>query len=91
MLGLKGVSKSVIELQVADNAYFERAVFYLKPNCNGVPVRALHREAQRWVGEILPQQKQVSVSGGKLLAVIIASGAFGAGICAAMFWLMQAA
>ncbi len=91
MLGLKGVSKSVIELPVADNAYFERAVFYLKPNCNGVPARALHHEAERWIGEILPHKKQMTVSAARLFAVMLCSAVLGAAVSAAVILLIQAA
>ncbi len=89
MLGLKGVSKSVIELHVSDNAYFERAVFYLKPNCNGIPARALHREAEKWIGEIIPQRKRFSVGAVKLPAVMLGSGALGACISALVITLLR--
>lgn len=89
MLGLKGVSKSVIELPVADHAYFERAVFYLKPNCNGVPAKALHREAEKWIGEILPRKKQITVNAAKLFGMMLGSAALGAVVCGAVILLIQ--
>lgn len=88
MLGLKGVSKSVIELHVVDHAYFERAVFYLKPNCNGVPAKALHREAEKWIGEILPRKKQLCASGTKLIGIMLGSAVVGALICGAVMLLV---
>lgn len=89
MLGLKGVSKSVIELPVPDHAYFERAVFYLKPNCNGVPAKALHREAEKWIGEILPRKKQITVSTAKGFGMLLGSASLGAVICGAVIFLIQ--
>lgn len=88
MLGLKGVSKSVIELPVVDHAYFERAVFYLKPNCNSVPAKALHHEAEQWIGEILPRKKQTTVSAVKLFGMMLCSAAAGALIYAVVMLLV---
>lgn len=58
MIGLKGVSKSVVELQTPESAYFERAVFYLKPNLTGIPARAVNSEAEHWIRLIAPQNRQ---------------------------------
>lgn len=88
MLGLKGVSKSVIELHVMDHAYFERAVFYLKPNCNGVPAKALHREAEKWIGEILPRKKELTASGTRLIGMMLGSAVVGALIGSALMLLV---
>ena len=87
MLGLKGVSKSVVELSISDHAYFERAVFYLKPNLQGIPARALHQEAQQWVQTILPAKQYTAKSIVRHLLWMMSCGALGACIAAAVILL----
>ncbi len=41
---IKGVNKKVIEINKPDSAYFERAVLYLKPDVNEVPLHAAQME-----------------------------------------------
>lgn len=41
---IKGVNKKVIEINRPDSAYFERAVLYLKPDVNEVPLHAAQME-----------------------------------------------
>ncbi len=87
MLGLKGVSKSVVELSISDHAYFERAVFYLKPNLQGIPVRMLHQEAEQWVQTILPAKKYSARAVACRLLWMIGCGALGACVAAAVILL----
>lgn len=90
MLGLKGVSKSVVEMQINDSAYFERAVFYIKPNLNGISSRALNSEAAHWLRVIAPQdQKAVWRVLMRYLCIMIGSGCLGACIASAVILLLQ--
>ncbi|MDE5791936.1 MAG: hypothetical protein K2H66_00235, partial [Oscillospiraceae bacterium] len=41
---IKGVNKKVIEINRPDSAYFERAVLYLKPDVNEVPLHVAQME-----------------------------------------------
>lgn len=41
---IKGVNKKVIEINRTDSAYFERAVLYLKPDVNEVPLHIAQLE-----------------------------------------------
>ena len=41
---IKGVNKKVIEINRPDSAYFERAVLYLKPDVNEVPLHIAQME-----------------------------------------------
>ena len=44
---LKGVNKRIVEVNDPDSLYFERAVFYLRPNVTVVPDMVSHLEAER--------------------------------------------
>ena len=43
---LKGVNRKVVEVHNPDSLYFEKAVFYLKPNLTQVPMALLTAEAR---------------------------------------------
>lgn len=90
MNGLKGVSKSVVELQIGDSAYFDRAVFYLKPNLSGIPARAINSEAEHWLRVIAPEKSgSVFRSTMRYLAVAMGGGLLGACVSAAVIFLLR--
>ena len=43
---IKGVNKKVVEINNPRSIYFDRAVFYLKPNMSLMPEKLLSREAE---------------------------------------------
>lgn len=45
---LKGVNHKVIEVNHPDSLYFERAVFYLRPEADDLPTHAALRETERY-------------------------------------------
>lgn len=45
---LKGVSHRIIEVNHPDSLYFERAVFYLRPEADDLPVHAALCETERY-------------------------------------------
>lgn len=45
---LKGVSHRIIEVNHPDSLYFERAVFYLRPEADDLPTHAALRETERY-------------------------------------------
>lgn len=45
---LKGVNHKVIEVQQPDSLYFERAVFYLRPEVDDLPTHAALRESEQY-------------------------------------------
>ena len=45
---LKGVSHRIIEVNHPDSLYFERAVFYLRPEADDLPVHAALCETERF-------------------------------------------
>jgi hypothetical protein len=46
---LKGVSHRIIEVNHPDSLYFERAVFYLRPEADDLPVHAALCETERYL------------------------------------------
>ena len=44
---IKGVNKRIVEINDPESIYFERAVFYLRPNITVVPDMVSHLEAER--------------------------------------------
>ncbi len=47
---LKGVNHRIIEVNRPDSLYFERAVFYLRPEVEDVPTYAALRETEHCLG-----------------------------------------
>ncbi|MBQ4466463.1 MAG: hypothetical protein II916_10995 [Oscillospiraceae bacterium] len=45
---LKGVNHKVIEVNRPDSLYFERAVFYLRPEADDIPTHAALRETEQY-------------------------------------------
>ena len=43
---LKGVNRKVMEINQTESDYFERAVFYLRPDVNEAPLHAAQLEVQ---------------------------------------------
>lgn len=51
---LKGVNRKVVEVHNPDSLYFEKAVFYLKPNLTQVPMALLTAEARHCLHRLPP-------------------------------------
>lgn len=49
---IKGVNKRVIEINNPDSIYFEKAIFYLKPNVRELPSAVTEKEINRFVSEL---------------------------------------
>ena len=70
---VKGVHKKVIEVHQPDSAYFEKAIFYIRPemSCNS----KLRSQAQLYLNKISLEKPGKFRSNGKLPYIIgIASG-----------------
>lgn len=52
---IKGVNKKVLEVNNPQSIYFERAVFYLKPNMTCVSEKLLKHEADELIKGISPK------------------------------------
>ena len=55
---IKGVNKKVVEINNPRSIYFERAVFYLKPNMSLMPEKLISREADEFIRELAPERRK---------------------------------
>ena len=80
---LKGVNHKVIEVCHPDSVYFDRAVFYLRPEVDDLPTHAALYETQRLLGV---QSGHGSRTGKWIwfLAGVASAGA----VCAALYALL---
>lgn len=46
---IKGVNKKIIEINNPQSIYFEKAVFYLKPNVSKLPDSVANNEIERYI------------------------------------------
>ena len=53
---IKGVNKRIVEVNDPDSLYFERAVFYLRPNVSVIPDTISHNEAERLYSQASPHR-----------------------------------
>lgn len=51
---LKGVNKTIIEVNNPDSLYFEKAVFYLRPHVRTLPDEISAKEISRYISMIGP-------------------------------------
>ena len=54
---VKGVNKSIIEINNPDSIYFEKAVLYVRPNVTVFPEAVRRKEAERLLNRLLPDKK----------------------------------
>lgn len=54
---LKGVNRKVIEINQTESDYFERAVFYLRPDVNEAPLHAAQLEVQALLGQSVHRRR----------------------------------
>lgn len=46
---LKGVNKTIVEVKSMDSIYFEKAVFYLRPEVRSLPAEFIRSEAEKYI------------------------------------------
>jgi hypothetical protein len=51
---VKGIHKKIIEVHQPDSAYFEKAIFYLRPGITQLPPELAHAAAQEYLREMEP-------------------------------------
>lgn len=49
---IKGVNKKIIEINNPQSIYFEKAVFYLKPNVSKLPENVANCEIEKYINMI---------------------------------------
>jgi len=77
---IKGVNKKIIEINSTGSIYFEKVVFYLKPNVIELPCAVAEVEARRYIEnfEVLSDRRGKKLSRKLLLVstfVLVAGGA----------------
>ncbi|MGN0621438.1 MAG: hypothetical protein ACI4I9_06185 [Porcipelethomonas sp.] len=76
---IKGVNKKVLEINNPQSIYFEKAVFFLKPNMKNVPEKLMQREAHNFICSMSPKSsKYTSFMRVLMISVLSASAAAGA-------------
>ena len=77
---LKGVNKTIIEVNSADSIYFEKAVFYLRPEVRSLPAEFIRSEAEKYISSAEPNYRKRNISPKIIVAVaalsLIAAGCF---------------
>ncbi|HRR76474.1 MAG: hypothetical protein IJK31_11070 [Ruminococcus sp.] len=66
---IKGVTKRIIEINIPDSIYFEKAVFYLRANVRTLPPQVSENEAGRYICRIDPGccKKKLHILSGRLI------------------------
>lgn len=77
---IKGVNKKVLEVNNPQSIYFEKAVFYLKPNMTCVPEKLLKREADEFINDISPKERKLLLYTKLLIGISFAFSAVTAAI-----------
>ncbi len=54
---IKGVSKKIIEVNHTDSIYFEKAIFYLRPEVRELPMEISRAEAEKYISQIIPETR----------------------------------
>ncbi len=54
---VKGVNKQIIEVNNPESPYFDRAVFYLKPNVRILPTELSNREIDKLISPYIDHRK----------------------------------
>lgn len=71
---IKGVTKKIIEINNPDSIYFEKAVFYLRPNVRELPQEVSRSEAQRYIAKLgleYNRNRRKSSMWGKIILSVI--------------------
>ena len=89
---LKGVNRMVLEVNQPENKYFEKMIFFVKPEFSGMPDKTLLEQAGKAASAAgRPPQSRKRISSGRLRGVIKAAlaAAAGAGAMAAAELLIK--
>lgn len=55
---IKGVNRKIIEVNRTDSIYFEKAVFYLRPEVRELPTEISRAEAEKYISQIIPEVRR---------------------------------
>ena len=80
---IRGVNRQVIEISEADCEYFERVLFFVKPECVSVSEGRLRERANAIAGKAdRPPMTRMVRSKIRMVAYMVAAAGAGAGITA---------
>lgn len=82
---IKGVNKRIIEINNPDSIYFEKAIFYLKPNVRELPAAVTEKEIERFVSQIGLEYYGQKKSRRKFRILVCALFLIAAGVAAVSF------
>lgn len=71
---IKGVNRQIIEVNNTDSIYFERAVFWLRPEVRELPVEISRAEAEKYIRTFPEMRRKKKVSGKIILSLIVVAG-----------------
>lgn len=73
---IKGVNRKIIEVNNTDSIYFEKAVFWLRPEVRELPAEISRAEAEKYISRIIPEVRRKKKFSGKIIIVfaVIVSG-----------------
>ena len=77
---LKGVNKQVLEICETENGYFEKAIFFVKPEYSGFSEGRLRENARRELKSAgLPPHSGAAIGKSKVKKILAAAAVFAAG------------
>ncbi len=89
---LRGVNKQIIEINSMENAYFEKAILYIRPECFDTAENKLRSNAAAYLDELSlgekPPVKEAQSKGGAGVVVAIVGAAVVAVVAALVITLI---
>lgn len=85
---LKGVNKQIVDIPQPDSAYFERAIFFVKPECSQISESKLRAKADEMVSMASVPKNKNKKNGKEKIAYFLhylISAGVGAGVTALAF------
>lgn len=64
---IKGVNRKIIEVNRTDSIYFEKAVFYLRPEVRELPTEISRAEAEKYISQIIPEVSRKKKFSGRMI------------------------
>lgn len=64
---IKGVNRKIIEVNRTDSIYFEKAVFYLRPEVRELPTEISRAEAEKYISQIIPEVRRKKKFSGRMI------------------------
>ena len=71
---IKGVNRQIIEVNSTDSIYFEKAVFWLRPEVRELPAEVSRAEAEKYIRIFPEMRRKKKVSRKTVLFLTVAAG-----------------